>query len=106
MAKETTNDIIDEVVNNLREDREVLKGFYTTLMKASEEQLKDPLVRNVLVESVARLASELVRNNSQLVEVTKIKLKKEVLENPEGKGFSDADKESMFDDIDRGDPIQ
>lgn len=102
MAKETTEQVLDEVVQNLRDDREVLKSFYKNLMEASTEQLKDPLVRNVLVESVARLASELVRNNSQLVEISKIKLKKETLEDPDRKGFSDGDKDDLFDNIEGG----
>lgn len=99
MAKQS-EDLIDEAHGNLKEDREKLKEFAELLNKAlSIGEALDPLAKIGLTEQFARLSGELTKNNSLLIELAKLRAKKEILTKPKKDGFDEEEADTMFDEI-------
>lgn len=101
MAKQS-EDLIDEAHTNLNEDRKAIKKFSELLNKAMTVGGGvdvDPITKISLAESFARLTGELNKNNSLLIELAKLRAKKEFAKNPKDEGFDEEETDSMFDEI-------
>ena len=88
--KKTTNDYIDEVLDNIRHDRAVTKGLLTDLliyMKKSQENHRDVGV------VAAKYVETLQRSNEQLVKLTTMLNKSEKASDT----LTDEDKNELFD---------
>jgi hypothetical protein len=98
VAKQS-EELIDEAHVNLKDDRAKIKEFTELLNKAiSVGEDVDPLAKISLAESFARLTGELTKNNSLLIELAKLRAKKETLS--KGKqGFDEEEADTMFDEI-------
>lgn len=96
MAKEE-DDIIAEIHDNVRRDRKRLEDFCDQITKIADETLGgDPLAKVGLADTLARLSDGLTRSNAQLVELAKLKVKREPKDN---KGDRD---DTLFDQIGPG----
>jgi hypothetical protein len=95
-----SEDLIDEAHGNLGEDRAKIKEFTELLNKAiSVGEDVDPLAKIALAESFARLTGELTKNNSLLIELAKLRAKKESVTKGKGEGFDEDEADTMFDEI-------
>lgn len=95
-----SEDLIDEAHGNLSEDRGKIKEFTDLLNKAiSVGEDVDPLAKIALAESFARLTGELTKNTSLLIELAKLRAKKEVLAKGKNDGFDEGEADTMFDEI-------
>lgn len=99
-AKQQSEDLIDEAHGNLSEDRSSIKEFTALLEKAAKvgEDL-DPMSKIAMAESFARLTGELTKNNSLLIELAKLRAKKEYAAGAGKEGFNEEEADSMFDEI-------
>jgi len=103
MAKQS-EDLIDEAHDNLKEDRAKIKEFTDLLNKAvSVGEDIDPLAKISLSEQFARLTGELTKNNSLLIELAKLRAKKETVKDKKNDGFDEDEADTMFDEIENED---
>ena len=89
-GKKTTNDYINEVLDNIRHDRAVTKGLLTDLliyMKKSSDNHRDVGV------VAAKYVETLQRSNEQLVKLTAMLSKHEKTSDT----LTDEDKDELFD---------
>jgi hypothetical protein len=99
VKEKPSENLIDEAHKNLGEDRKAIKDFLDLIQKAaSVGEGIDPLAKIALSEAFARLSGELNKNNSLVVELAKLKAKKEFLKNPHS-AFSSDETDTMFDEI-------
>jgi hypothetical protein len=100
MPAKQSEELIDEAHGNLNEDRSSIKEFTALLEKAAKvgEDL-DPMAKIAMAESFARLTGELTKNNSLLIELAKLRAKKEFATSSKGDGFNEDEADSMFDEI-------
>jgi hypothetical protein len=92
-----SEELIDEAHENLQEDRKRLTDFAELLNKAAAA---DPTLAPIaLAENVAKIADCLTRQNAQIVELAKLRAKKEFIKDPKGEGFSASEADTMFDEI-------
>jgi len=92
-----SDELIDEAHTNLGKDREGLEEFRDILLK-TVKVAGDPIIQVSLCDSFSKLFDCLTKNNAQLVELAKIRLKKEFLKDPKD-AFSDDETNTMFDEI-------
>jgi hypothetical protein len=107
MAKKKSkscDDLIDEIVDNARADREVIKGYLDNLQNL--DKTNDPLVAMSLAENLAEnlphLVDSLTKANAQLVLAAGLKSKVEAKKSPTDKAngeLSADEKENVFSTI-------
>ncbi len=88
--------LFNEIHIKLNKDRERLEKYYEKLL--STIQNGDPELMVEASDGVAKLTAELTRVNQQLIEIAKLKLKKDLI-TMANKGIDDEDRESIFDDL-------
>lgn len=96
MSKKS-DELIDEAHKNLAKDRQGLEEFRDVVLKVAK-MTGDPVIQVSLSDSFAKIVDGLTRNNAQLVELAKLRLKKEFLKDPKN-AFSDDETDTMFDEI-------
>lgn len=96
MSKKS-DELIDEAHRNLAKDRRGLEDFRDVVLKVAK-LTEDPLVQVSLSDSFTKIVDGLTKNNAQLVELAKLRLKKEFLKDPKN-AFSDDETDTMFDEI-------
>lgn len=99
MSKKS-DELIDEAHKNLAKDREGLEEFRDVVLKVAK-LTGDPVIQVSLSDSFAKIVDGLTKNNAQLVELAKLRLKKEFLKDPKN-AFSDDETDTMFDEIEGG----
>lgn len=97
MSKKT-DEIIDEIHENLISDRKKLEKAIDLITEA-RDVIKDPFSKVSLSENLAKIVDGLTKNNAQLVELAKLKAKVEFTSRPNGEAFSDTETNGMFDEI-------
>lgn len=97
MSKKS-DELIDEAIANLSDDRKVMKEFIDGLAESSAEA-EDGLMRMSFGEAFAKMSGELTKNNSLLIELAKLKAKKEMINDRSSDPFGGAEVDSMFDQI-------
>lgn len=88
-----TKDLIAEIHKNVFDDRSRLLELHESLK--AHPGLSDPELSVSIAEVSVRISDGMTRANAQLIELTKLVAK----DTPEDKGI-DAEKDSMFDEID------
>jgi hypothetical protein len=89
-GKKSTNDYVDEVLDNIRHDRALTKGLLTDLLiyiKKSDENHREVGV------VAAKYVETLQRSNEQLVKLTSMLSKEE----KSSASLTDEDKDELFD---------
>jgi hypothetical protein len=96
-GKDGEDEFLDEIREIVLEDRDKLRQYYDKFLRAvSEEELK------ILgaAEMVSKLSDSLVKTNSQLIELAKVRTKKSKSGSPAY--GSPEDRENMLDEIQEG----
>ena len=96
MSKKS-DELIDEAHKNLAKDRKGLEEFRDVIVKVAKAT-GDPVIQVSLADSFTKVIDGLTKNNAQLVELAKLRLKKEFLKDPKN-AFSDDETDTMFDEI-------
>ena len=113
MTEKTEKTLVDEIIENARNDRKRLeavadgltRGFDRTGDIAEDEnQALDPEVSAAFAEEIAKVSDSLTRVNQQLVELVKIDAKKSAVDpnnKPVTKGnpISKKDAEDIYDEL-------
>lgn len=94
--KENSDKLFEEIHENVKKDRTRLEAFYERLLMVVNNG--DPELMVEASEGVAKLTAELTRTNQQLVEIAKLKLKKDLV-NLASDGIADSDREELFDEL-------
>ena len=68
------DDLVKEIVKNARADRKRLETVCDSVISAAQES-EDPMAVLGLSEQMAMITDSLTKNNSQLVEIAKIRAK-------------------------------
>jgi hypothetical protein len=95
-----TDDLLDEVLKNYRDDRKELVILRAKLMN-SLKTLGDDLELGGIAgisENVVKLSDVLTRMNAQAIELTKVNMKHELISDSNSLD-SPHDKENIFDEI-------
>ncbi len=95
--KETSDKLIEEIKENVKKDRDRLESYcerLVTFVKSSG----DPELMVGASEGIAKVSAELTRNNQQLIELAKLRLKKDLV-NLATDGIADTDRDELFDAI-------
>ena len=95
-SNKTSDDLFDEIHDNVKKDRGSLETFYQRLLVLINNG--DPELMVNASDGVAKLAAELTRNNQQLVEIAKLKLKKDLVNLAEA-GIAESDREDLFEEL-------
>lgn len=100
MAK---NDYIEEVKDNIMVDRKKLTDLYDSIKKLTLVQgQEDILALAAVSENLVKIADSLTKQNSQLVDLAKLKQKINEAKKPapgDGAGFGDGDADEIFNEI-------
>ena len=75
MSKKS-DELIDEAHGNLAKDRQGLEEFRDVVLKIVK-LTGDPIIQASFSDSFAKIVDGLTKNNAQLVELAKLRLKKE-----------------------------
>lgn len=94
-----TDELLQEILDNARSDREKLQDAYDSLMSAVSEA--DPLQQAAIIEPVVMVADALTKNNSQLIELAKIRVKKDLLSSSNSNDLSDVEVNDVLDEIEK-----
>lgn len=97
--KQDSEALMEEIHENVRRDRKMLEELCSFLLKIRDV---DPVSALEAVEQIARISDSLSKANSQLVELTKIKVKKETdveVNHNVNSRLSDEEAEGLFDEI-------
>jgi len=97
MSQKNLNSLIDEALDNIRNDRRAAREF---LNEIANIIVNEPEQNKYLSSVAAKHIETLQRSNEQLVKLIGIQ-QKNAFENP---GLSEIDKESLFDLIQEGLP--
>lgn len=91
---EKTDDLFEEILKNVRDDREKVKTVRDSIVSlvGGDVSEKEPLTMLAISENVAKLSDVLTKMNSQLVELTKVSVKKDILKPPD-------ERDDIFDEI-------
>lgn len=104
-----TEELFSEIHNNIKNDRRRLEDFCDAIKKVEVAE-QDPMAKIALTDNLTQLVDSLTRSNAQLVELLKVKVKKELVTishtsdgllskdandvfNEIGDGFSESDEE-------------
>ncbi len=118
MAK-NSKALFKEIHENASRDRQQLENFRNSLLDLAESCKKDSLMEDAdddpvaiarkkamlftaLAEGIAKISDCLTRSNMQMVEVAKLKLKKEAIEGETDGDLNESDKDDLYDDIGEG----
>lgn len=99
-------ELTDEIKSNARNDRARLESLCDGLLKLSnnaETMLGDEMAKVAVAEQLTRATDSLTRVNSQLVELAKIQLKRDLLSKASSKDASNSERESLYDEIQKED---
>ena len=101
----STKDLINEVKGNINADRERLTDLYDSIKKLTTIQGQEDLLALATVsENLVKITDSLTKQNSQLVDLAKLKQKIEsekVPSNVSASGFSETDTQDVFDEIEK-----
>ena len=77
----TCDDLIDEICQNARSDREIITGYLTSIKTQDISKAHDPLVAAELAvslaENLSKLVDSLTKANAQLVLAASLKARRE-----------------------------
>jgi ethanolamine ammonia-lyase small subunit len=93
--KETSEQLLDEIKSNANKDRDRLEQYCDKLVNYVINS-GDPELMVGASDGISKVAAELTRNNQQLVEVAKLRLKKDLVTIATD-GIADADREAISD---------
>jgi vacuolar-type H+-ATPase subunit E/Vma4 len=97
-VKETNSDkLIEEIKENAKKDRDRLEGFCEQLVNFIKNS-GDPELMVEASDGIAKVSAELTRNNQQLIEVAKLRLKKDLV-NLATDGIGESERDELFDAI-------
>lgn len=91
-----SEDILEEIHENILHDRSRLDGLAQSMIDAAGE---DMLAKAAIAEPVSKIVEAMAKSNAQLLEVAKIKLKKETSSPENDDEFSDEETDGVFDEI-------
>jgi hypothetical protein len=94
-VSKSLEDICDEIHQNAQRDRKRLEDYLDVVGKSS---ISDPELAAALADSVVAVSEALTKNNAQLVELAKVKLKHIHITSPDDK-FRDEEIDSVYEDI-------
>ena len=97
MKEQPGDKLLDEIKDNAKKDRDRLEGFCEQLVNFVKNS-GDPELMVGASDGIAKVSAELTRNNQQLIEIAKIRLKKDLV-NLATDGIADTDREELFDAI-------
>jgi len=92
MSEQNLNTLVDEALDNIRNDRKLAREFLNEL---ANEIAKDPDNNRSLSPVAAKHVETMQRSNEQLVKIISIKQK----QNTEDVGLSEEDKANIFEMI-------
>ena len=92
MSERNLNNLVDEALDNIRNDRKLAREFLNEL---ANEIAKDPDNNRSLSPVAAKHVETMQRSNEQLVKIISIKQK----QTSQDIGLSEEDKASLFDMI-------
>tara|TARA_B100000214_G_scaffold370351_1_gene344856 strand:+ start:692 stop:985 length:294 start_codon:yes stop_codon:yes gene_type:complete len=92
MSEKHLNNLVDEALDNIRNDRKLAREFLNEL---ANEIAKDPDNNRSLSPVAAKHVETMQRSNEQLVKIISIKQK----QSSEQVGLSEEDKANLFDMI-------
>ena len=90
MSEKHLNNLVDEALDNIRNDRKLAREFLNEL---ANEIAKDPDNNRSLSPVAAKHVETMQRSNEQLVKIISIKQK----QTSQDVGLSEEDKDSLFD---------
>ena len=93
------DDLLEEIHDNACQDREALAKIRDKVVDGFDAT--DPLAKAVISDNMARLSDSLTKVNMQLLEIAKIRLKKEIASSRKSEQ-DDGDSDAMFDEIGDG----
>lgn len=98
MSKKSSG-YIDKAFENIEKDREKLEDLYDEILKLTKA---DPLVIATVGEPLVKIVDSLTKQNSQVVELAKIKQKEELVakKTPTDSGFDQDEEEELWHEID------
>lgn len=98
--RETSDKLIEEIKENAKKDRDRLEGYCEQLVNFVKNS-GDPELMVDASDGIAKVSAELTRNNQQLIEVAKLRLKKDLV-NLATDGLGEADREELFQSMGEG----
>jgi len=87
------DELFEDIYNNVKEDREMLRSAVTTLLEAAGDE---SIALASVSEAVAKMVDSMTKANSQLVELAKIKSRREAADSDD---FSENEAEEVFSEI-------
>lgn len=89
MAKENLDDLVDEALKNIRDDRSMTSTLLVDLVQVLKT---DPSKHQYQGQVAAKYLETLQRSNEQLVKITSM-----ISKNNTSTGLTDKDKDELFD---------
>ena len=89
MAKESLEDLVDEAIKNVRDDRSMTSTLLVDLVQVLKT---DPSKHQFQGQTAAKYLETLQRSNEQLVKITSMLTKSSVND-----GLTEKDKDELFD---------
>ena len=108
MTMTTKESLVDEIIENARKDRKrlesVAKGLTGGLFNLGSEDdgTVDEETAAAFAEEISKISDSLTKINQGLIELVKMDAKKAVAQ-PDPTKLSEADKESLYDEVDEKD---
>lgn len=96
--KKTSNDFLDEAHRNAKSDRRRLEDLYEDIASLFNKEDKEASI--MIAEPLTKLSDCLTKNNVQLIEIAKTKLKSENNSvHSKLDDFSDDETEMLYDEL-------
>lgn len=99
MGRLTADEIVEELVNNCREDRKRLVDQVDVARQLNARTIDDPGTAIALADNLIAVTEVLTKVNAQLGEAAKIQAKRES-RSPNSEGLDEDEVEGVFDEID------